>query len=316
MGTVRKLPSGRFRWEIMIEGRRFSGMALSKTLAQQALAGLIADATRGGVADPSSVTVTEYITQWLEGRKTSRAYRTHEVQERALRLYIKPAIGDKRLQKLSPADLRGLFDGLNKKDLGAASQRQVHQLLLTSLKHALQVEIVTRNVAEIVRPNPPRQREREELAAFTPDEAALFLAACRADPSDAWFEFALGTGMRRGEVCGLKWTDLNLKTGTIAVRETVSDTGGTIRISALGRFGPGVHEPARRHSAAQQPAPGHDPAVSGGRRALPTHSRAEAHLRFTELAARHPGGSGQQTARPQHRRLHAQPVPNGLSGRT
>jgi len=154
------------------------------------------------------------------------------VQERALRLYIKPAIGDKRLQKLSPADLRSLFDALNKKDLGAASQRQVHQLLLTSLKHALQVEIVTRNVAEIVRPNPPRQREREELAAFTPDEAALFLAACRADPSGAWFEFALGTGMRRGEVCGLRWTDLNLKTCTIAVRETVSDTGGTIRISA------------------------------------------------------------------------------------
>ncbi|GAA4002961.1 site-specific integrase [Deinococcus rubellus] len=231
-GSVRKLPSGRFRWELMIEGRRFSGMAASKTLAQQALAGLIADATRGGIADPSTVTVTEYLTQWLEGRKTSRAYRTHEVQERALRLYIRPAIGEKRLQKLSPADLRALFDSLNKKDLGAASQRQVHQLLLTSLKHALQLEIVTRNVAEIVRPNPPRKRESEELAAFTPNEAASFLAACRADPHGAWFEFALGTGMRRGEVCGLKWADLNLKAKTVAVRETISDTGGTIRISA------------------------------------------------------------------------------------
>jgi len=61
-GSVRKLPSGRFRWEIMIEGRRFSGMALSKTLAQQALAGLIADATRGGVGNQTTITVTEYLT--------------------------------------------------------------------------------------------------------------------------------------------------------------------------------------------------------------------------------------------------------------
>jgi len=63
MGTVRNFPSGRFRWGIMIEGRRYSGMATSKTLTPQALAGMIADATRGGIADPSTETVSSYLTR-------------------------------------------------------------------------------------------------------------------------------------------------------------------------------------------------------------------------------------------------------------
>jgi len=49
----------------MIEGRCYSGIATSKTLAQQALAGMIADATRGGIADPSTETISSYLTRWL-----------------------------------------------------------------------------------------------------------------------------------------------------------------------------------------------------------------------------------------------------------
>ncbi|WP_161882737.1 tyrosine-type recombinase/integrase [Deinococcus alpinitundrae] len=228
-GSVRKLPSGRFRWEIMIEGRRFSGMAASKTLAQQALAGLIADATRGGIADPSTITVTEYLTQWLDERQKTRAPRTHEVQAAILRRYITPAIGDKRLQKLTPNDLQRLYLGMNANDLGTSTQRQTHQLLFSALKDAVRLEILMRNVADVVRPNPPR-RDRVGLAAFTPDEAEKFLAAARLDRRGAVFEFAVSTGMRRGEFCGVRWIDVDLQARTAQVRETISDAGADGKI--------------------------------------------------------------------------------------
>ncbi|UQN04828.1 hypothetical protein [Deinococcus sp. QL22] len=107
--------------------------------------------------------------------------RTYEIQADHLKRFISPTIGTKRLQKLVPADLRRLFDHLNKEDLGASSQRQVHQFLISALGDAFRLELVTRNVAEIVKPAPLRGKERKGLPTFTPEEAAQFLAAAKED---------------------------------------------------------------------------------------------------------------------------------------
>ena len=230
LGTIREFPSGSLRWEVMVEGRRFSGTCKTKKEAQTAISTTIADAARGGVVDPSTVTVEEYLTQWLQGRKASRALRTHQMQEGMLRLHIAPALGKKRLQKLSPAELRRFFDSLNtervvdgvtRPPLGRSSQRLIHQFIHQAFKDALEVELIPRNIAMFVKPNPPRERDDEELDAFTPDEAARFLEAARADPWGGIFEFALSAGMRRGELVGLRWQDIDWEAGTLHIRENV-----------------------------------------------------------------------------------------------
>ncbi|MDV6376448.1 tyrosine-type recombinase/integrase [Deinococcus arenicola] len=231
MGSVRELPSGSWRWEVMVDGQRHGGTAGSKTLARQAAARLIADATRGGVVDPSAETVSSYLTRWLEGRRPSRATKTHDLQAAHLRLYVAPAIGERRLQKLAPADLRRLYDALNRAGLGAASQRQVHQFLLTALGDALKMELVSRNPATVVKPTPPRDTEERRLPAFTPEEATRFLSAARSDWRGPLFEFALSTGMRRGEVCGLRWIDLDWAASTVRVVENVTDRNGHPHVS-------------------------------------------------------------------------------------
>lgn len=228
-GSVRKLPSGRWRWEIMIDGGRHSGTCDNKTLAQQALAQQIADASRGGVVDPQAITVSEYLEQWLVSKQKTRAVRSTELQSALLRRYIAPAFGHIRLQKLTPTDLRKLFNSLTARDLGSSTQRQVHQFLRHALSDALQLELVVRNVADIVRPTPPKKAQTDELQAYTADETAKFIAACRVDPRGAIFEFALGTGMRRGEFCGLRWQDVDLEGQTAQVRVSVSDASGTLR---------------------------------------------------------------------------------------
>lgn len=229
---LRRLPSGKVRWEKMVDGRRFSGSAptVKEALAQQAQ--MLADATRGGVVDPSQITVGEYLEGWLAGRRAGRAQRTHEIQEAMIRLHIGPGLGKKKLQKLTPAELRRFFDALNterldgdtvRRPLGRSSQRLIHQLLHQALKDALEVELVTRNIAAFVKPQPPREREDEDLAAFTPQEAAKFLRAARQDHWGAIFEFALSTGLRRGELCGLRWADVDWEGRTLSIRENVVD---------------------------------------------------------------------------------------------
>ncbi|UWX63312.1 hypothetical protein [Deinococcus rubellus] len=126
-----------------------------------------------------------------------------------------------------------VFYHLNASGLGASSQCQLHQFLLTALGEAFQLEPVTRNVAELVRPNPPKRREEGELANFTPEEAALLLASVQADHRGEWFVFALSTGIRCGELFSLRWQDINWKSSTHSVSEMVVDDDGRVII-----FGP------------------------------------------------------------------------------
>ena len=230
-GSVRQLPSKKWRWEIMVGGNRYGGTASSKTLAQQALAQQIADASRGGVVDPSTETVEQYLTRWLEGKRVSRSERTHNLQADLLRRHIIPVFGEVKLQKLAPVDIKRLFDQLNKKGLGQSSQRQVHQFLKSALREAVQLELLIRNVAEVVKPDPPRDRERDVLAAFTPDEAKAFMNAAKADHRGNIFVFILSTGVRRGEACGLRWSDIDWANQKARIVENVVSEKGERRIT-------------------------------------------------------------------------------------
>lgn len=223
LGSIRETATGKYRWEVMVEGRRFSGTVPTKRAAQQAISTKIAEGARGGIVDPSTVTVEEYLSQWLAGKAATRAQRSNEIQASHLRLHIGPQIGGRKLQKLSPADLRGLFNHLNAAGLGASSQRQVHQFLVSALGEALRLELVTRNVAEIVKPTPKRGSEEEALKAFTPEQAAAFVEACQQDRRiGPLFIFAMSTGLRRGELVGLRWSDVDLECAQITVEEVVA----------------------------------------------------------------------------------------------
>lgn len=141
--------------------------------------------------------------------EASRAVRAHEIQFDHLERHILPVLDKERLQKLSPAHLRRLFNGLNRAGLGASSQRQVRQFLISALRDAQRLELVTRNVTEVVKPTPARGKEQGALPSFTAEEAAAFAGAAAADHREAPLLFALSTGMRRGEVAGLRWQDVS-----------------------------------------------------------------------------------------------------------
>lgn len=204
--------------------------------AALALRGALKRADEGRHVDPSRVTVREYlIEQWLPAREpgdpeAGRGHRgkvaigTWSKYRTDLEAYVVPRIGHIRLQELRAEDLAELYDELERTGgragtgLAAKSVVNVHGVIHKALADAVRWGRVASNAADAVE-RPRASRPRTEV--WTVDQLRRFLAEVRADRLYAmWLLFAT-TGMRRGEVLGLTWSDLDLDAGKARVEWTL-----------------------------------------------------------------------------------------------
>jgi integrase len=168
-------------------------------------------------------TVAVHLDRWLEDivrpRVKPATFRSYTL---LARLYIKPALGSIRLTKLTPGDLQALYGALSKRGLSASTVSRVHAVMRSSLRHALDTGLVHRNVSQAARPPAVR---REEMQVLDRDQARALLAAARGGRMEALLTLALATGMRQGELLGLRWEDVNLDTGTVRVVRQLGTDG-------------------------------------------------------------------------------------------
>jgi integrase len=154
---------------------------------------------------------------------------TFDSYRRNIELHILPRVGQIPLQKLVPEDLDGLYAALGadgRRDgraggLSPKSIRLVHLILHKALSDARRKGTVPINVAELADPPKLGAAKRREIHAWTAEELRTFLdqvASHRLQP--AWF-VASHTGMRRGEVLGLRWSDVDLDRRRLAVQQAV-----------------------------------------------------------------------------------------------
>lgn len=126
-------------------------------------------------------------------------------------------LGHIQLAKLTRQDIQTFYGKLPAKKLGASRINFIHATLHKALKDAVDAGLLSDNVchgAKIPRIDNP------ERPALTPEEARQFLNAAKGDRLEALFTLAIATGMRHGELCGLKWKDINLEQGYLQVRRT------------------------------------------------------------------------------------------------
>ncbi|GAA3540043.1 hypothetical protein GCM10022295_22690 [Streptomyces osmaniensis] len=135
-----------------------------------------------------------------------------------------PLLGAKRLESLGVADVRRFLVRLEK-ETTAATAKESHRVLRSALSSACREELITRNVAKLV--EPPRTDNRE-LTPWTLDETLDFLAASRKDPLYAAFVLAIAMGLRRGEIVGLRWSDLDLDNRALYVRQQTQRRRGVL----------------------------------------------------------------------------------------
>lgn len=195
--------------------------AENKTAAKELLRQMLRQFEEHGpqLLDSQHITLSQYFDQWLEtAAKPGLSERTHADYEALLQRYILPKLGRKKLSDLRALDIQALYTKMQEQGLSARTVRYTHTVLSAGLKQAVRWGMLAQNPAGLV--GLPRQ-SRNEMRAFSPEEATRFLAAAAQDRWSVLFTFALETGTRPEEYFGLQWKDVDLQKGAIVIQRTL-----------------------------------------------------------------------------------------------
>ena len=204
--------------------QRTKGGFRTRAAAEDALTEVLNEIRSGTVVAPSSVTLEEYLTEWLttvrpQLRETTWASYGVAVQR------ICWGLGAGKLQALTAVEVERFYarlvneGGPAGRPLAAKTVRNTHIVLHRALADAERLRLVMRNVAHLARPPAVPHVER---ATWTADELAAFLEHVSGDRLFAAYVLLATTGMRRGEVFGLRWRDVDLSARRASITQTVT----------------------------------------------------------------------------------------------
>ncbi|MEU2430768.1 site-specific integrase [Streptomyces sp. NPDC007861] len=178
---------------------------------------------RQGIPTPSrSAKLSEWLPYWLEQYvQPNRKRTTYAKYEMHVRLYLVPLLGSRRLESLTTANVRQMLSKVTSQ-ASAATAKEAHRVLRTAVTAACRDELISRNVVQLV---PAPRVEPRELRPWTLDETLTFLEAARTDPLYTAFVLAVVLGLRRGEVLGVQWKDVDLDRRALTVRTTLNRGG-------------------------------------------------------------------------------------------
>jgi integrase len=220
----------RLRWRVA--GKRYSkSFHGTKRAAQTELRRLLKSADDGAHVAPDKTNLGDYLRGWLSSSndlspKTLERYRQLAEQQ------IIPHLGPNLLQNLRPAqihDWHGVLlqsGGMGGRPLSARTVGHAHRVLHRGLERALRLEMIPRNSASAV---PPPKVEVNEVAILSAEQIADALARLEGHPLHPIVAFALGTGMRRGEICGLAWGAIDLDAAVVRVERSLEETAEGLR---------------------------------------------------------------------------------------
>ncbi|OKI49085.1 tyrosine-type recombinase/integrase [Streptomyces sp. MJM1172] len=250
-GTVYQRKDG--RWEaagyVLAPGNTRKRVRVYGTTRKEALAKLtekIAASNRGLPIAAADSTVGAYVTYWLDSVAVHHLREnTHTRYATCIRLHLIPGLGAKKVARLTARDVRTFLDQLRTtcqccaqerdadrqcccaigqccgKTLSPLTVTYVHSVLKSALEHAVREDELPRNVARNVKTTSPRPRRFQPL---TTTEARQLLRVAGADRLHALYELALRTGLRKGELLGLHWEDLDLDSGTASIHRSLQRT--------------------------------------------------------------------------------------------
>lgn len=242
-GHIRK--RGKSSWSLVVDapraedGRRrqvWRSVKGNRRTADRELAKLLDEIQSGTWIEPSKMTVGQYLHQWLEQIKPAVSRKTFERYAEIARRSLIPALGPHKLEGVRPMAIQGFYTealSSGRKDggggLSARTVLHYHRLLHKALADAVRWQLIARNPADAV--TPPRI-ERRERPTLNLEEVGRLLALARGTRYYIPILLAVGCGLRRGEIFGLDWEDVDLSARLLRVRRSVEQTGDGLRFKA------------------------------------------------------------------------------------
>jgi integrase len=194
----------------------------SKGEARKALRVALKDRYEGYVP-ADKLTVGLYLDGWMEDRRNTVSGRTWRVQGSLLRNRVKPHIGDERLCRLTPADVRAMYRRLLSASLTPSTVGNVHVIVKQALRDAVRDKYMRSNPLDDVKP--PKQARKEKQVP-TPADVRRLLDAVKGERFEGVYVLGATLGLRIGEILALRYQDVDLTAGTIRIEHTLYPQGG------------------------------------------------------------------------------------------
>ena len=237
-GSIRERTPG--RWEITIDlgglkpdgkrNRHIETLAGTKAAAEKRKRKLLVELDAGSLTASTRLTVSQWLTQWQGLIAPSVRQGTRDTYRVIIDHRINPSLGNVALQKLTALQIQQWENGLLE-TLAPSSVKQTHGLLSKALKDAVKHDLIIRNPCQNV--TPPKQQGREIQPPTLPDVLDM-LRLARADEHRLWaaLHLCVYTGLRRGEVMGLRWENVNLADRYIRVEDSLVRTSDGAKLES------------------------------------------------------------------------------------
>lgn len=232
-GTITKRADGRYMARLNL-GYDANGKRQRKTLygatrkeVSDKLVAAQRDLHQGLMVTEKSQTVGQFLDHWLaEVVKASVRPRTHESYALLVRLHLKPALGRHHLEKLTPQHVQAMLNAKLASGLSPRTVQYLRAVLRRALGQAQKWGLVARNVATLV--DPPKS-VHHEVQPLAPEQARALLRAAKGDRLEALYSVAVALGLRRGEILGLSWADVDWEAKTLRVQRQLQRLDGKLQ---------------------------------------------------------------------------------------
>jgi integrase len=213
--------------------RKWHSFKGTKRQAQIECARLIAARQAGTYLEPSKSTLAQFLDRWLEHIKSQVSPKSHSRYSELARKNIAPLLGSTILTKLraeavDAAYAKALTSGRRDGRGGLSPQTiiHMHRVLKKAIGQAVKWELLLRNPIEAA--SPPKA-SRSKMNTYDLDQTAELIEAMRPTRMLAPTLLAVLCGMRRGEIAALRWKNIDLTTGQIAILESAEQVGSKVR---------------------------------------------------------------------------------------
>ena len=247
-GSIRKKPSGRWEGRYTqgidpVTGRAIQKSVSAKTQAEckEKLAKAIRENRGVPLNHTGDYTAAEWCRLWFETySKPNIRYNTAKGYEGIIEHHIIPAIGTIKLKQLSSIHIQRMYNDLkengrmqrgskqNDKPLSNTFVRRVHAVLQTALKQAVKERLIPYNPCENCRIPP---KDKKEMTILPPEKIGRYLQEAEKYGVLPMFYLELSSGLRRGELLALQWSDLNVKERILTVNKQVTRMEGELDVT-------------------------------------------------------------------------------------
>ena len=250
-GSIRKRKDGRWEGRYTAGRNPSTGKVIYKNVLGKSQAEVkeklkkAIEETKGlDIAKAESYTVGQWMDVWYEYyAKIKVRASSHKTYEGYIKNHIKPNIGSIPLTKLTTLDLQMMYQKLltggrvdrlesqnQPKGLSAKTVRNLNQIISSAMKLAMEQKLIAHNPADGCALPRVEHREMKTLPA---EQLAAFLNEAKKTGTYEMYYLDLATGMRRGELLGLKWEDIDFDHGVIHIRRQVARLNGTVQEAPL-----------------------------------------------------------------------------------